>query len=91
MSYYCYILESEATGHLYIGQTNNLEDRLLRHNSGRNKYTKGKGSWKLIHEEKFETRSEAVQLEIELKKWKNPRRVRTWIEKRKQLDSVSRL
>ena len=58
MNYYCYILELETTGQLYIGQTNNLEDRLLRHNSGRNKYTKRKGPWKLIHEEKFETRSE---------------------------------
>ncbi|MBS1619455.1 MAG: GIY-YIG nuclease family protein [Bacteroidetes bacterium] len=32
MSFYVYILES-ATGRLYIGQTNDLSDRLVRHNS----------------------------------------------------------
>ncbi|MBS1595822.1 MAG: GIY-YIG nuclease family protein [Bacteroidetes bacterium] len=43
MSFYVYILESATTGRLYIGQTNDLSDRLVRHNSGRNKYTAGKG------------------------------------------------
>ncbi|MBZ0201863.1 MAG: GIY-YIG nuclease family protein [Ignavibacteria bacterium] len=33
MNYYTYIIQSESTGKLYIGQTNNLHNRLLQHNS----------------------------------------------------------
>lgn len=36
--YYTYILQSDRTGKLYIGHTNNLEDRIRRHNSGENMY-----------------------------------------------------
>jgi putative endonuclease len=76
MPYYTYILESQSTGKLYIGQTNNLSDRLERHNSGRNKYTKGKGPWILLYSVTFETRAEAVTLEGQLKSWKSPARVK---------------
>ncbi len=40
-----YILQSEKDGRLYIGQTNNLVDRLFRHNQNRNIATKNKGPW----------------------------------------------
>src|SRR5690606_1242952 len=79
--YITYILESTSTGRLYIGSTNNLEDRLLRHNTGRNKYTKGKGPWRILYFKKFGSRSEAVQLEQKLKRWKRPDRIKVWIEK----------
>ncbi len=32
MAYYVYILKSERDGTYYIDQTNNLEERLVRHN-----------------------------------------------------------
>ncbi|MGD9995052.1 MAG: GIY-YIG nuclease family protein [Salinivirgaceae bacterium] len=41
--FYTYILYSEKSGAFYIGQTNNLVDRLERHNSGRNKFTRSHG------------------------------------------------
>jgi len=78
--FHLYIIQN-PNGKLYIGQTNNLEDRLLRHNSNQNKYTKNKGPWKLIYSQKFETRSEAVKLELKFKFWKNKKRVLAWIEK----------
>jgi len=80
MPFHLYILESQSSGKLYIGQTNNLSDRVERHNSGRNKYTKGKGPWILLFSISFETRSEAVLLEIRLKAWKNPVKVKEWIK-----------
>ena len=83
MPFYTYIIESQTSGKLYIGQTNDLEDRIDRHNSNQNKYTKGKGPFKLLHFEMFETRSEAVQLERKLKSWKNSTRVRSWITRQK--------
>ncbi len=80
MHFFTYILESESTGKLYIGQTSNLTNRIERHNNGGNRYTKGKGPWKLLGLKKFPTRQEAIQLENQLKKFKSPKRVRDWIK-----------
>ena len=80
MPYFTYILQSETTDSLYIGSTNNIEDRLIRHNGGRNKYTKNRGPWILLFAVSFESRSEAMRLEKELKSWKSSVRVLQWIE-----------
>ncbi|WP_052324559.1 GIY-YIG nuclease family protein [Haliscomenobacter hydrossis] len=58
--FHTYIIQSTSSGVLYIGQTNNLPDRILRHNTNRNKWTKNKGPWTLIFSRAFETRSEAM-------------------------------
>ena len=69
---YTYILKSLKNGKLYIGQTRDLEKRLKRHNTGQNKSTKDNGPWELIYSKGFKTRSEAILLELKLKKFKNP-------------------
>jgi putative endonuclease len=69
--YYTYILKSPKADKLYIGQTQDLEKRLIRHNTGQNKSTKDKGPWELIYSKGFETRSEAILHEINLKNIKN--------------------
>jgi putative endonuclease len=69
--YYTYILISESTGKLYVGQTNNLEARINRHNSGKNFTTKNKGPWKLLFSREFMTRSEAMIYEKTLKSFKS--------------------
>ena len=68
--FFVYILESEVNKKYYIGQTNNLEDRLKRHNKGRNLSTKAFIPWKLIWWKEFETRSDAVKTERSLKRLK---------------------
>ena len=80
--YSLYILQSQTSGKLYIGQTNNLDDRFKRHQENRNKATKGRGSWILIYHQSFHSRAEAVQLEIKLKAWKSNTKVKAWIEAR---------
>jgi putative endonuclease len=55
--YYTYIIQSETTEKLYIGQTNNLQARINRHNSDKNFTTKNKGPWKLLYSKEFETGS----------------------------------
>jgi len=77
MPYFVYILESLTDGTYYVGSTNNLSDRLERHNQGRSKYTKAKRPWQLIFSEKFPDRSAAVKRELEIKKRKD----RTYIER----------
>lgn len=69
--YHTYILISQSTDKLYIGQTNNLEARLRRHNIDKNFSTKNRGPWKLIFSKVFETRGEAMKYEKYLKSLKN--------------------
>ena len=80
MPYWVYILQNEITGKLYKGQTSDLENRLMRHNSGESgskRYTyKQKGPWQLIYSEKHSTRSEAMKREKFLKSGQG----REWIK-----------
>ena len=69
--FFVYILESISTGKYYIGQTNNLENRLKSHNQDHNKYTSGYKPWKIIFNKKFLTRQEAMVIEKEIKSLKN--------------------
>ena len=65
--YYTYILLSERNGDLYIGSTENLENRIARHNKGRVKSTKAHRPWKLVESHAFNSRAEAVHMERHLK------------------------
>ena len=80
--FYAYILISESTGKLYIGQTDNLMRRLCEHNDPTHNpkkfTTKQKGPWKLIHSEEFSTRSEAMLRE----KWLKSGVGRDWIRQK---------
>jgi len=66
MNYWVYVLENK-NGRWYIGQTNNLELRIAKHNNQKVKSTKNRGVWKLIYKEKVESRSEALRKEEYLK------------------------
>jgi len=68
---YCtYIIRSKTTGKFYIGSTQNLENRLKRHNQGHTKSISGKGPFELIHKEVFETRRKAYKRERQIKSYK---------------------
>jgi len=66
--YFTYILYSQAKSKFYVGQTNDINDRLKRHNSGESLSTKHGVPWKLIYSIELATRSEAVLLETKIKK-----------------------
>jgi putative endonuclease len=65
--YYVYVLKSELDGSYYIGQTKDIESRIISHNKGKNRSTKAYRPYLLAYKKKFYTRSEAVKYEIELK------------------------
>jgi len=67
MPYFVYVLESEKDGSYYIGHTNDLKERVERHNQGRSAYTRNRGPWKLIYQECYQSRAEAARRERELK------------------------
>lgn len=65
--YYVYVLKSQKDGKRYVGQTSDLERRLIQHNSGESRYTKNRGPWVLLYSEEYTTRSEAMIRESYLK------------------------
>jgi putative endonuclease len=73
MAFYVYILQSEATGRYYIGQTQDLQERIAHHRANYSKALKEPGTWALVYSEKFETRGEAVRRERYIKRQKDRR------------------
>jgi putative endonuclease len=67
MAFYIYILYSESHDKYYIGQTNDLNDRIRRHNCGFEKFTAPYGPWALKCVIEKSTRGEAILLERKLK------------------------
>jgi putative endonuclease len=68
--YHVYVLYATHIDRIYIGQTNDLEQRLSKHNNGLVKSTKPYRPWKLVYTESYSTRSEAMKREKELKSHK---------------------
>ena len=75
MAYYVYILVSEADGFLYTGQTNDLVERVHKHNKGLVRTTRARIPYTLGYFEVYESRSKAMSREWELKKkWNTERK-----------------
>jgi len=68
---YTYILYSAALDKYYVGATNNLEDRLNRHNTDSDKFTSKGQPWALVYSEEYPTKSEAMKREREIKSKKS--------------------
>ena len=63
MFYYVYIIESIKNRGLYVGETNDLKNRLQEHNRGDNISTKTYKPWKLIHYESYLNQEDALRRE----------------------------
>ena len=71
--FHVYILEN-IEGRFYIGQTENLEKRILDHNRTdcvKGKFARKNGPWKLVWHEQHPSRSSAMIREKEIKAWKS--------------------
>jgi putative endonuclease len=75
-NFYVYVLHSQHFDRLYIGQTNNLKDRIKRHNNGQVPSTKPYLPWKVIYFELCTTRMEGVEREKFWKKSNNRKYLR---------------
>ena len=70
MTFYVYIIKtiSGKSNKTYVGYTNDLENRLYKHNNNMGaKSTKGH-KWEIIFKKKFILKSEAMSYEYYLKK-----------------------
>ena len=75
MNFYVYMLitTNKVKFKTYVGYTNNLKLRLLKHNSNKGaKATKGY-KWDLIYKKKFISKSDAMSYEYFLKKNRSER------------------
>ena len=70
MIYYVYLIISKKLNKYrsYVGYTNNINKRILLHNSSKGaKFTRG-NKWKLIYVKKYYDKSTAMREEYKLKK-----------------------
>jgi putative endonuclease len=76
MGNFVYVLGSNGKGgpQTYVGWTNNLDNRLAKHNAGKGaRSTKGR-SWVMLYAEKHPTKEEAMSREWHLKRDRKFRR-----------------
>ena len=80
MKYFVYIIYSKKFDKFYKGQSMDIDNRLARHNSGKEKATAPYRPWKLVWYVEKESRSEAMKLEAKLKNL-SKERIRGFIKK----------
>ena len=64
----------------YYGHSENVERRLVDHNTGKNKCMKNKGPWKIIFKRYFDSKLLAARFELKLKSLKNKEYIRREFE-----------
>jgi len=69
--FYLYILFSEKINCYYVGVSSNVEERLSRHLSNHKGYTSKVKDWIIVYTESFETKTEALKREKQIKNWKS--------------------
>lgn len=68
--HYVYILQSERDGKFYVGETQDVEERLKYHNGGKVISTRHRRPMKLVGYEVYTTKAEARKCEIYIKSLK---------------------
>ena len=81
--FYVYILESLQSGRFYIGYSHDPIRRLEDHNSGKVISTRNFRPWVKVYSEVFQTETEAIHREIQIKKMKSRHYVSQLIQKEK--------
>ncbi|UOK41784.1 MULTISPECIES: GIY-YIG nuclease family protein [Flavobacterium] len=81
MKFIVYILFSETKNRYYIGFTSNLEERIVRHNQKSKGFTGNVNDWKIVYIEKYKTKEQAQQRELQIKSWKSKIKIQELIGK----------
>ena len=80
--FHLYILFSPTKNKYYVGSTGDtLEERIRKHNSNHKGFTGGVGDWELKYSEGFETKTEVLKWEKEIKNWKSRKLIEKLITK----------
>jgi putative endonuclease len=74
-TYYVYILTNVARNVMYIGVTNNLENRIAEHSDGRGgAFTRKYRLNTLVYAEEYQYVDEAIARETEIKGWRRSKK-----------------
>ena len=65
----------------YVGQCDDLDCRVSKHNEGMSKYSATKRPWRLVYFEMYESRGEAIKREHQIKKMKSKIYIQGLIQK----------
>jgi putative endonuclease len=68
---FVYILRGIKNNRYYIGSTNNMNRRLIEHNSGKSRYDKINSPYELVFNQEYSTPLVARRTELWLKKQKS--------------------
>ncbi|MCK5028436.1 MAG: GIY-YIG nuclease family protein [Bacteroidales bacterium] len=69
--FFVYILYSNKRDRYYIGYTSEIENRVAKHNVGSTTSTKSGIPWVLVYKEEFESKTDAIKREKEIKRMKS--------------------
>ena len=81
MPYTVYILHSLTKDKFYIGYTANLSERIIRHNQKSKGFTGSTNDWILVYHEEFNSQTEAILREKQIKNWKSKIKIQELIQK----------
>jgi putative endonuclease len=79
MSCYLYIIRSEVKETYYTGVSENIDQRLISHNTSPGGYTRKYRPWKIVYQHAFPTCDQARLAEKVIKSWKSKRMIRLLI------------
>ncbi|QDP84323.1 GIY-YIG nuclease family protein [Chryseobacterium sp. SNU WT5] len=87
MNHFVYILILNSSKSFYIGETEDMEQRLVQHNAHffKNSYTQKHSDWEIYHLIHCENRTQARKIEHHIKKMKS----RKYIENLKQYPEIT--
>ena len=80
MPYTVYILHSLAKDKFYIGYTANLTEWITCNNQKSKGFTGSTNDWSLVYHEEFNSQSEAIQREKQIKNWKSKIKIQELIQ-----------
>ena len=87
--FYVYILRCDDDT-LYTGYTVNLDERIETHNNGLGaKYTRGRLPVKLVYQEEYNSKSEALKREIRIKKLSRDKKLNLIQDYKENIHGVS--
>jgi len=75
--FYVYIIQSQKDGKLYTGFTSNIEKRIRAHNQGEVKSTRNRRPFKLVYQEEYKSKTEALKREKFPKSFKGGKTVKS--------------
>ncbi|PWH83467.1 excinuclease ABC subunit C [Algibacter marinivivus] len=81
MSYYVYILYSSKLNKYYVGSSEDVNIRLDKHLQSHKGFTGKAKDWVLKYTETYDSKSESIRREFQIKKWKSRKMIESLIEK----------